>query len=101
MRSNTSCEMAPEILSRAMLRCTQSIAQQHRNCHRPHTARHWRNRRCHLHRRCEIHVTHELAIGQAIDANIDHHRTWLEHIAIDHAGLADCRDENIGVSGEP
>src|SRR5204863_8193652 len=80
------------------------VVQQHRDRHRAYAAGDGRDRRCNLLRFLKLYVAHQVVallarrIVHAIDADVDHHRAGLHHVARDELRLADRDDENVGLA---
>ena len=49
-------------------------------------------------RRVEVDVAAELAVGQPVDADVDHDRARLDPVARDELRLADGGDEDVGLA---
>ena len=56
----------------------QRVLKQHGNCHRPHPSWHRRDVACRLHRLVEVDVTHDPAVAQFVDADVDYNGTRLD-----------------------
>ena len=74
----------------------QGIGQQHGDGHRTDAAGNRRDERRHFLGRLEIDVAAQLAIGHAVDADVDDHGAGLDHVAGDHLRLADRGDQDVG-----
>src|SRR5438128_3596831 len=78
----------------------KGVLQKHRDGHRTHTARHWRNRAGYLTNGIEIHVADQFAIGQAVRADVDHCSAWGNHVGFEEPGLANGDNHNVGGSSD-
>lgn len=81
--------------------CNQRIDQQTGNRHRPHAARHRRDRTGDVNRTCVVHVSYQSGLAVAhdsVDANVDHRRARLDEITGDQLGLARGCYQNIRIA---
>ena len=70
-----------------------------RNGHRTDTAGYGGDIGCLFGAGIEIQVAYKL-VANTVDADVDKHCALLDHIAGDHLGLADCGNQDIGVTGK-
>ncbi len=81
----------------------QGVAHQHGDRHEADAARHRRDRGGHRLDGVEVHVAGQLAGVEAVDADVDHPRARLDHVAGDHARPAGRHAQDVGaprVAGE-
>src|SRR5581483_8740199 len=82
------------------LRRGDRIDQQHGHGHRPDAAGHRRDVGRLLAHALEVDVADELAVGQAVDADIDDHGAGLHHLRQDQIGHAGGDDQHVGEQRE-
>src|SRR5574340_501064 len=80
------------------LRGAHGVRHQHGDGHRADAAGHRGDPAGHFLRRIEIHVAAQLAVGHAVDADVDHRRAGLDHVAGDHLRPAGGDDQDVGVA---
>src|SRR4051794_10718772 len=73
------------------------VHEQHRDRHRAHAARHGRDRGGLLHNGVEVDVAHEAVVG-AIDADVDHHRPFPNHLGGHDLPTPDGSDQYVGAA---
>src|SRR6266481_5940017 len=71
------------------------VREQHRDRHRPNAARHRRDPGGALARGGELDVADELAVGGAIDADVDHHRTVANPVAAHELRASNRGDDDV------
>ena len=87
------------LLRGAALGRQDGVAQEHGNGHRTDAAGDGRDPAGARERRAVVHVADEFALGRAVDADIDHRRTGLDHVAADGQRLAHGCDQHVGAAG--
>src|SRR5690606_490835 len=100
----TSGPASPRILSAETPRSSrvarglQSVRQEHGDGHRTHAARDRRDGGRALLGRVELHVAHEFAVGEAVDADVDDVGALLDPGALDQTGPAHRGHHDVGLS---